>query len=238
MWSNGRSEHLLEAQLPVPLEIKPVRTAKRLRLRFDEARGALRLTCPPRTSRRSALAWVLDQREWIERQIASAPVAIPFEPGAIIPLCGVATRLAWAPDERRSGSRADGELRFGGSQEGFARRVERYLRRLALECLAADVAEYCAAAGVAARAVSIGDPATRWGSCTSGGRIRLSWRLVLAPENARRYVAAHEVAHLVHLNHGPHFKALEARLFGPGIAEARAILRHEGPRLRRVGRRR
>jgi predicted metal-dependent hydrolase len=54
----------------------------------------------------------------------------------------------------------------------------------------------------------------------------------------RRYVVAHEVAHLVHLDHGAQFKTLESRLYGPGLAEAKAALRRLGPRLRRVGRRR
>ena len=64
----------------------------------------------------------------------------------------------------------------------------------------------------------------------------MSWRLILAPPNVRRYVAAHEVAHLVHLNHGPEFKALEARLVGTGVSDAKAALRRLGPRLRRIGR--
>ena len=101
-----------------------------------------------------------------------------------------------------------------------------------------DIAEFAAAAAVTPRSVTIGDAATRWGSCSSKGRIRMSWRLILAPPDVRRYVAAHEVAHLVHLNHGPDFKALEARLFGPGVSEAKAVLRRIGPRLRRIGRRR
>jgi hypothetical protein len=84
----------------------------------------------------------------------------------------------------------------------------------------------------------VGDAGSRWGSCASTGRIRLSWRLILAPPNVRRYVVAHEVAHLRHLNHGPEFKALEARLFGPGISEAKALLKRAGPRLRAIGRRR
>jgi predicted metal-dependent hydrolase len=54
----------------------------------------------------------------------------------------------------------------------------------------------------------------------------------------RRYVVAHEVAHLRHLDHGGRFKALEAQLYGPGLSEAKALLRRLGPRLRRVGRRR
>ncbi len=68
--------------------------------------------------------------------------------------------------------------------------------------------------------------------------MRLSWRLILAPPEVRRYVVAHEVAHLVHLDHGRDFKALEARLYGPGLAKARAELRRLGPGLRRIGRRR
>jgi predicted metal-dependent hydrolase len=85
--------------------------------------------------------------------------------------------------------------------------------------------------------VSVGDAGSRWGSCSSQGRIRLSWRLILAPPDVRRYVVAHEVAHLRHLNHGAEFKALEARLFGAGVAAAKAELRRLGPRLRRLGRR-
>src|SRR6185503_9816111 len=88
MWSSARSEAALEASLPVPIEIRPMRSARRLRLRYDEARGALKLTCPWRTSRRLALAWALDQREWIEAQLARAETPEPFAPGATIPLEG------------------------------------------------------------------------------------------------------------------------------------------------------
>ena len=102
--------------------------------------------------------------------------------------------------------------------------------------MSVEVAEYAAKADVNAAFVGIGDAGTRWGSCSSTKRIRLSWRLILAPPDVRRYVVAHEVAHLVHLNHGSQFKALEARLYGPGLASAKARLRRIGPRLRRVGR--
>ena len=64
------------------------------------------------------------------------------------------------------------------------------------------------------------------------------WRLILAPPAVRRYVVAHEVAHLAHLDHSAKFKVLEARLYGPGVSEAKAQLRRLGPRLKRIGRRR
>ena len=78
MWSSARSEAALEAALPLPIEIRPVRNARRLRLRFDEASATLKLTCPWRTSRRAALAWALDQREWIDAQLARAEPGEPF----------------------------------------------------------------------------------------------------------------------------------------------------------------
>ena len=79
MWSTARSEAALEAALPAPIEIRPLKSARRLRLRFDEANGRLRLTCPLRTSRKAALAWALDQRDWIEAQLLLAEPGEPFE---------------------------------------------------------------------------------------------------------------------------------------------------------------
>ena len=236
MWSTARSEASLEASLPVPIEVRRVRNARRLRLRFDEADGTLKLTCPWRTSRRNALTWALDQREWIDAQLARAEPGEPFAAGAVIPIEGNEVRIAWTEDLPRTPRLIDGELRCGGPQAGVAGRIESFLKRRARDVMSADIAEYAAVAGVKPGSVTIGDAATRWGSCSSQGRIRMSWRLICAPPEVRRYVAAHEVAHLVHLNHGREFKGLEARLFGPGVSEAKAALRRIGPRLRRIGR--
>lgn len=238
MWSSARSEAALQTALPVPIEIRPLRNARRLRLRFDEASRTLRLTCPLRMSRRAALAWVLDQQVWIEARLARALPPEPFEPGAVIPIAGAETRIVWSEIEGRTPRLAGGELRCGGPEEAVSRRVEVFLKRLALETMSREVGEFAAAAGATATSVSVGDAGSRWGSCSARGRIRFSWRLILARPQSRRYVVAHEVAHLKHLNHGPEFKALEARLFGPGLAEAQAILRRDGPRLRLLGRRR
>ncbi|MEA3081823.1 MAG: hypothetical protein QOD54_1491, partial [Sphingomonadales bacterium] len=177
MWSSARSEASLEAALPAPIEIRPLRNARRLRLRFDEASGTLKLTCPWRTSRRAALAWALDQRDWIETQLARAEPAEPFEPGATIPLEGQEVRLVWDAVGRRTPVLAGSEIRCGGPQEGFARRIELFLKRRALDVMSREAAEYAAAADASVRSVSVGDAGTRWGSCSSQRRIRLSWRL-------------------------------------------------------------
>src|SRR5690348_17387312 len=109
MWSNVRSEAALEGALPVPVEIRPMRNARRLRLRFDEASGTLKLTCPWRTSRKAALAWALAQREWIEAQLARSEPGEPFDPGAIIPLEGADVRIAWDERAPRTPVLGDGE---------------------------------------------------------------------------------------------------------------------------------
>src|SRR3954451_16582818 len=123
MWSTARSEAALEAALPVPVEIRPMRNARRLRLRFDEASGTLKLTCPWRTSRRAALARALDQREWIDTQLARMQPGEPFEPRATIPVEGKEVRLVWDSGGPRTPALVDAEVRCGGPREGFARRI-------------------------------------------------------------------------------------------------------------------
>lgn len=236
MWSRSRSEAALEAALPVPIEVRPLKGARRLRLRFDEGAVVLKLTCPLRTSRRSALAWALDQRDWIEAQIARAEPVVPFVQGTTFEIEGESVRIVWDSSLPRRPVLLGGQLSCGGPQHGLARRIEQFLKARALEIMSVDVADYAAVAGVTPRSVSIGDAGTRWGSCSSEGKIRFSWRLILAPPEVRRYVVAHEVAHLKHLDHSVQFKALEARLYGPGLSEAKAALRRIGPRLKRVGR--
>lgn len=236
MWLSARSEASLEAQFPVPIDICPMRRARRMRLRFDEAKGRLKLTCPARTSRRKALTWALEQGEWIDQQMSRAGPAVPFAPGALIPVEGVDRRIDWDPARPRMVSLDADRLLCGGPETGLARRIENFLKAHALDTMSGEVAEFAALARVMARSVRIGDASSRWGSCSADGGIRLSWRLILAPPSARRFVVAHEVAHLRHLDHGPDFKRLEAELVGPGLASARAELRALGPGLRRIGR--
>lgn len=236
MWSIARSEPAAVDVLPLPIEIRAVRNARRLRLRIDERRMVVKLTRPSRVSRKAALAWAAEQREWVEQQVAAISPGEPLVPGAVIPLEGRDITLGWSPQLARTPRLDTGILSCGGPREGFAGRIERFLKQRALTLLSAETQEFAALAGVDVRSVSVGDAGTRWGSCSSAGRIRYSWRLVLAPPEARRFVVAHEVAHIVHLNHGPQFKALEQTLFGKDPAAARALLRRHGPRLKRIGR--
>ena len=233
--STGRSEALHhDPRLPLPVAIRTHPRARRLKLRLDETRALLLLTCPPRGSRKAALDWAASQRDWVEARLTEVAPATPLRPGALIPFEGSDVRLEW-----REGSRLvslnEGVLACGGPIESFSRRIEAWLRARARNRLSADTAEFALKAGVGVRRVTIGDAGTRWGSCSSSGSIRYNWRLVLAPPEVRRWVVAHEVAHRVHMNHGPAFKALEAELFDGDAEQARLALRRLGPGLKRVG---
>lgn len=206
-----------------------------MRLRFDERDRLLKVTHPRGIRPAAALAWAATQRQWVDEQLARALPAEPFVPGAVVPVEGMDVELVWSECSPRAPRLAGKRLICGGPQTGFSPRIERFLRRLALETLSKETSDIAAAAGLHATSVTVGDARTRWGSCSSSGRIRYSWRLILAQPVVRRFVVAHEVAHLKQLDHGPDFRALERELFGGDTAAAEALLQACGPRLRRIG---
>ena len=205
-----------------------------MRLRFDERAQLVKLTHPRGVRPAAALAWAASQKRWIAEQIDKALPAEPLVPGATIPVDGRDVQLVWSKHASRSPALEQDQLTCGGPVESFQRRIELFLKRKALEVLSRETEETAAAAGLRVVAVSVGDARTRWGSCSSNGRIRYSWRLIMAPPEARRYVVAHEVAHLRHLDHGASFRALERTLFGSDTRAAEALLRAAAPRLRRI----
>jgi predicted metal-dependent hydrolase len=209
--------------------------AQRMRLHVDPRTRSVTLTVPKRMSQRRALAWAAGHRAWIERALAAIPETVPFVPGAIVPIQGLPHRLDWDPARPRRIERGEGRLVAGGPADGLDRRLLRWLKAHALDLLGRETSEFAQAAGVKAARIGIGDPVSRWGSCSATGAIRYSWRLILAPDFVRRATVAHEVAHLVHLNHGPDFHALVARLLSADPRPARAWLRREGAALHRYG---
>lgn len=220
----------------VPVTLRVSARARRLRLRVDPRTRAVLLTMPRRTSRRAALAWAAEHRAWLEATLAAMPEGLPIVPGARLPYRGRELVIDWAPDRPRRIELAADRLIVGGARESLQGRVLRWLKAQALALLTEETHEFAARCGVMASRVGVGDPVSRWGSCASSGALRYSWRLVMAPDFVRRATVAHEVAHLVHMNHGPAFHALVAELFGADPTPAREWLRREGGRLHRVGR--
>ncbi len=207
--------------------------ARRWKLRYDGVRDLLHLTMPPRANAKAGLLWAGEQAIWIAAQRAKNHGVKPVEHGSVLPFVDGTLTIDWAEGRARRVEWAGDMLRVGGPRAGLARRVEKWLRAAAIECLTSETMALAASAGLACHDVSIGDPRSRWGSCSARGTIRYNWRLIMAPVAVRRAIVAHEVAHLRHMHHGADFHALVGELADGTDAAAYRWLKTHGRELHR-----
>lgn len=218
--------------------------ARRLTLRLEPQEGRIVLVRPKRFNETALNAFVVSRVEWMLRQLQSLPPRVAFTDAARFPYLGQDHVVRWDA-KARGVQRTNGEIVVGGSAEHTARRVRDWLRSEARRAITAIVHEMAAAVDKKVAHVTVRDTKSRWGSCTRKGRLSFSWRLILAPEHVLVYVAAHEVAHLVHLNHGRAFWRTVAfvletharRTNRPGVdlVSARQWLGRRGAALYRYG---
>ncbi len=219
-----------------PIILRPHRRARRLRLRIDPDRGQVILVIPPGTTHRDALAWAKAHENWARNALSALPQRQEITDGSYLPLFGQSHRVDWQPEAGRRVRIEGDRIMVGGAKDQLESRLMRFLKAEALRLLDDETRAIAAAHGLAVQKVGIGDPRSRWGSCSANGSIRYSWRLIFAPPEVRRAVVAHEVAHLKHLDHGPLFHALVDLMVGAEAAKARLWLRREGAALHRIGR--
>jgi predicted metal-dependent hydrolase len=227
---------LLPDGTAIPVTLRVSARAQRVGLRVGPATG-VELVVPKGASIPRALAFLDQRRGWVAEKLRALPPRIAFTDGAEIPVLGMVRRLrAIGPGQgRRPVFLLTGtEIQVTGAAEHLARRTRAGLGDLARHLFAVKSARLAAVIGRKPGRIMIGDAKSRWGSCAASGDLRFSWRLVLAPEPVVDYVAAHEVAHLVEMNHGPDFWRLVERLH-PGHADPRAWLKGHGAELQRYG---
>lgn len=219
---------------PTRVEWRHSVRARRISLRIDPCGGGVIVTLPLRAGHRAGMALLMDHVDWVADRLAALPAAVTFADGVLVPICGVPHRICHVPNKRGGAWLQNGELHVTGRAEFLSRRVTDYLRVEARRRLGALALAKADAAGLQARRLTVKDTRSRWGSCAHDGSLAFSWRLVMAPEFVQDYVAAHEVAHLRHMNHGRRFWTLVNGLT-PHTATAIPWLRKEGARLLRIG---
>lgn len=211
----------------IPVTLRRSARARRMTLRVARAGGEVVLTLPSRASLRDGQAFAESRAEWLRRTRAGMTLLQAVAPGAALPVEGL-PRLIVAADARRVELAGDRLMVPQGRPAGVV--VEAWLKHLAQARLIAACDRHAAALGRRFRALALRDTRSRWGSCTHDGRLMFSWRLAMAPPEVLDYVAAHEVAHLAHMDHSPAFWAATARLM-PDHARHRAWLRSHGHEL-------
>jgi len=197
----------------VPVHYRRNARARRIIMRMDKQAQGIVLTVPEGTSFMRALEFARSQSGWIWQRLAPE---LPSEPadlhGLAITIRGV-PHLVEVSDQGRGvpvhiQDLPSPTLKVRGAREHMPRRIIDFMKREARCDLERASDAYARAMGTTYKTLSVRDTTSRWGSCSSTGTLSYSWRLIMAPPKVLDYVAAHEVAHLLEMNHGPAFWAL------------------------------
>jgi len=220
------------------VHVRRHRQARRYTLRIHAANREVVLTMPPRGSVKQAKQFAQKHGAWIATRLSRLPAAAPFAHGTLLPVRGREHRI-----EHRHGVRGtvwvetrgnEHLLCVAGEEAHVPRRVRDYLKREAKRDLEAASRVAAQSLGVGFMRVSVRDQTSRWGSCSSTGVLSYSWRLIFAPPFVLDYLAAHEVAHLIEMNHSRRFWRLVERVC-PDMHRAKAWLDAHGADLHRYG---
>ena len=212
----------------LPVRIRTLRTARRMTLRIAPDGSEARITMPPWGRSGEALAFARERSDWLALQLAAVPPRAAQGVGEALAYRGERLTIAWSAGAPRRPVLDDGAILLGGPRESLERRLQRWLESEALRLFGQDVADFAAMADVANPRVLLSRARRRWGSCAHDGTVRLNWRLVMAPDFVRRSVVAHEIAHLVHFDHGPGFHGFLAAIYDGDLAAANRWLKREG----------
>ncbi len=213
--------------------------ARRYTIRVRDAYRDVVITMPRRGNLADAHNFAQKNVAWIASKLARLPDVVPFAEGEIIPFRGVPHKIShraktrgtvWI-EEDDSGNKL---ICVAGSAAHIARRVSDFLKREAKNVLTETSRMYAAKIGVSIGRIGLRDSASRWGSCSESGSLSYSWRLILAPEFVLDYLAAHEIAHRIELNHSDRFwKLLDSMT--PDRVRAEKWLSLHGNGLHRYG---
>lgn len=203
------------------------RSRRRRTLGLTVTASEVRIHAPNWTPRSEIETYVLQQQDWLHRawarMHAQVRQATP-EPANELHYMGRRLRLDIRSSLFHEIRRHGNSLRIYAPLDADVNELIRaWLRVRAERVLAWRLARIARRLGRAPSRFALSNAQTQWGSCTRRGHIRLNWRLVQAPLALIDYVAAHELAHLVHLDHSPRFWAVVAGLCPDALARRTAL---------------
>lgn len=222
---------VLSGTPPIEIVLRRSARARRISLRVSRLDGQVTLSLPQWTAEREALAFAREKEDWIRRNLSGRVATAVPQPGMMMQFEG---REVFISSHRGRGVRLENDqLLVPGDPEQAAARIKAFLKVSARDRLNAAVDHYAGLVGRKVSQITLRDTRSRWGSCTTDGRLMFSWRLIMAPVPVLDYVAAHEVAHLVEMNHSPDYWAVVEDIC-PGYKGQRRWLRLHGQKLHAV----
>ena len=216
---------------PITVDLRVSKRAKRLSLRVSRLDGKVSLTMPPYGKEKEAIRFLEEREEWLRKHLVTVkPESVPQIGGAVL-IDGTDTPIV--AGSTKCAKLEGGVLYVPNLPDVVGAKVKAFLKLRARDALAAASDTYAKDVGRSYKKLSLRDTRSRWGSCSTEGVLMYSWRLVMAPVDVLNYVAAHEVSHLVEMNHSQAFWDVVAELM-PDYAVHRRWLRENGDQLHRV----
>lgn len=238
MLQHGEEIALENCDIPIKFRRHP--KARRMTLRVSTTNRSAIVTVPQSCSDHETIAFLENHKNWLFQQFEKIPQAVPFKSGALIPLRGIQHKLVFAGQTRGKGvvwiedETDTPEIHINGTEQFAPRRLTSWLIDQARKDLYERSTWHSENLGLSFKKIMIKDQRSRWGSCSSKGVLSYSWRLILSPSEVLDYVAAHEVAHLKEMNHGPDFWSLVEKTL-PTYNSAKDWLRENGSELHCYG---
>ena len=230
IWGGAQKMSMVElpGAPPIMVELRRSSRAKRVSLRVSRLDGRVSLTLPLRLREADALTFLRAQEGWLRQNLAKSAALEVVSIGSTLPVEG--RMVALQQGTGRAPQLSEAGLLIPGAPERAGVRAQAFLKARARDRLAQASDHYAGQLGQRYQSLTLRDTRSRWGSCTAQGGLMYNWRLIMAPPVVLDYVAAHEVAHLVEMNHSDAFWAVVARLM-PDYATPRAWLKREGHHL-------
>jgi predicted metal-dependent hydrolase len=219
----------------VQIQVRENARSNRLSLKLHPLDDVIYLTKPPKARPSDITNFLEKSRGWLSKVVSERGSNISFKEGNLIPILGEEHLISYAYAERPRVKLLESQIHVQGFDPiiipGL---VKDFLRSHIYQYIADTSQRFAKAIGKEVNSITIKDTKTRWGSCSHDGNLCYSWRLVLAPESVAEYVCAHEVAHLIEMNHSVSFWKIVGSLC-PDYVRQRRWLKANGKNLFRYG---
>lgn len=221
----------IEGPLNVKISLSQNQRSKRLKLAYNQHDDTFRLSTPSNTAHFDIQSFLKRCQPWIQKQIDKPKKLIPiFGHGDTIPILGKNYTINYKADPKKSMLFIENRIDVTGTTSTFSGILELGLRDLIQKILYQRCFVYAQSMGKTFKKITVKEIKSRWGSCSSKGNLNFSWRLVFAPSHVVDYLCAHEVCHLVEMNHSDRFWEL-VEVLEPNYKDAQKWLKQNGKSL-------
>lgn len=219
------------ADIHLEVVFKPSSRAKRASLRLDPYANIVTVTHPLHIPYDRAVRFLKDNQAWLEGALNRRGTYVQFQHGTTLPIFGQLKRVEFQRADKAGVSCQDDIITITGFDDiVVAGLLKDWLRKQVYEMLTQQSHAFASTLGQQIKGITLKEMKSRWGSCSHRGQLCYNWRLIFAPYEALIYVCAHEVAHMVEMNHSPAFWQIVQGLF-PSYLQHRRWLKKNGSQL-------